>query len=258
MIGSPKVEAARDALYGVPLEAFVEERKRLVKDLRTSGDRQAAAEVAKLRKPSAAAWALNRVAREAPDVVDEWIKAAAHLRDASSRPAQVGGEAVRTAIASHRAATARMLDTLRERSRPGGRPVSEDLLDRARTLLQSATADASLAALLRRGSISEEARTEDTVGGVAAARRWRPRSPPARRQYGRPERKESAILALRARPARERGARTPLGGAPNAPPSSGGASRRGRPTSPGWPPSTTATSAWQPRPRKHSKRRDTR
>ncbi|MCW3062993.1 MAG: hypothetical protein JWN32_165, partial [Solirubrobacterales bacterium] len=58
------VQAAVDQLYAVPLEEFVPERTRLAKELRAQGEETAAAELAKLPKPTAAAWALNHVARE--------------------------------------------------------------------------------------------------------------------------------------------------------------------------------------------------
>src|SRR4051795_4094241 len=48
-------------LYAGPPDAFVERRKELAKQLRSSGDKAGAAEVAKMRRPSRAAWALNLV-----------------------------------------------------------------------------------------------------------------------------------------------------------------------------------------------------
>src|SRR4051794_29313324 len=90
----PAAAAACARLYAAPPDAFVAGRTRLAKGLRGAGDRPAAAQVAKLAKPSAAAWALNHVARQDADVVAAWLDAAAALRDASSRPAEGGGGAV--------------------------------------------------------------------------------------------------------------------------------------------------------------------
>jgi hypothetical protein len=149
-------EEAIDRLYAVPLEEFVAERTRLARELRAGGDRAAAEQVAKLAKPSAAAWALNHVAREQPDTVEEWIGATVVLRDASTRAAEVGGGALRAAMAAHRAATAGLIDVVRDRAQPSGRALSEAMLDRVRTLLQSATADAQLAERLRSGRLTQE------------------------------------------------------------------------------------------------------
>ncbi len=49
-------------LYGLPLDRFVPERGGLAKALRGDGRREEAAEVAGLRNPSVAAWAVKRVA----------------------------------------------------------------------------------------------------------------------------------------------------------------------------------------------------
>jgi hypothetical protein len=142
-----------DRLYAVPLEDFVAERRQLAKELRAGGDREAAAEVAKLPKPTPPAWALNRLAREDPDAVAEWLDAAEGLREASANP----GAGLREAMAEHRDATRRLLAAARERTRPGGRPLSEPMLERVRELLQAATADPDQAEALRRGTVVEAA-----------------------------------------------------------------------------------------------------
>jgi DNA repair exonuclease SbcCD ATPase subunit len=140
-----------DRLYAVPLEDFVAERKQLAKELRAGGDREAAAEVAKLPKPTPPAWALNQFAREEPDAVAEWLDAAEALREASAAP----GPGLRETMAEHRDATRRLLAAVRERTRPGGRPLSETMLERVRELLQAATADPEQAEALRHGTIVE-------------------------------------------------------------------------------------------------------
>ncbi len=155
----PSLEAAIDRLHAVPLEEFVGERTRLSRELRKGGDRGAAAEIAKRPKPSAAAWALNHVAREEPDSVREWLEAASALRDASARAGKGGGDALRLAMGEHRTATSRLVAVARDRLQPSGRPLSEAMLDRVRTLLQAATIDAQLADDLERGRIDEERQT---------------------------------------------------------------------------------------------------
>ena len=150
------LEAAIEQLYAVPLDEFVAERKRLARELRSSGARPAAAEVAKLAKPTAPAWALNLVAREDPDAVDQWLATADGLRDASANAAEVGGDALRAAMAAHRTATGDLIALVRERARPGGRALSEPMVDRVRALLQAATVDPGQAERLRAGRVSED------------------------------------------------------------------------------------------------------
>jgi hypothetical protein len=142
-----------DRLFAVPLEDFVAERKQAAKELRAAGDREAAAEVAKLPKPTPPAWALNQLAREEPDIIGAWLDVAEELRDVSADP----GAGLREAMAAHRDATRTLLGMVRDRARPGGKPLSEPMLERVRDLLQAATVDAGVADALRRGVVVEGA-----------------------------------------------------------------------------------------------------
>lgn len=187
---------AIDRLYAVSLEAFVAERTRLARELRKSGDRPAAARVAKLPKPTAAAWALNHVARAQSGAVEDWLGATATLREASTHAAGVGGEALRAAMAAHRAATAQLLDVVREHAQPGGRPLSEVMLDRVRTLLQAATAAAGLAEALRAGRMTEEKAPTEALVEIE------PRiEPPAVQAPRRPPKPDPEVAARAARKA---------------------------------------------------------
>jgi hypothetical protein len=149
-------ETALDRLAAVPLEDFVAERKRLAKELRGAGDRDAAAEVAKLPKPTPPAWALNHLAREDPAALDQWLAAAEALRHASTHAAEVGGDELRAAMAAHRDATRSLLGAVRDRV-----PLSDPMQERVRALLQAATADPEVAARLRSGRIVEGAAESD-------------------------------------------------------------------------------------------------
>jgi hypothetical protein len=60
------VEAAVAALYQLPLGEFVAARDQLARQLRTTGDREAARQVVGLRRPSISAWAANQLAHAAP------------------------------------------------------------------------------------------------------------------------------------------------------------------------------------------------
>ena len=144
------------------------------------GDRPAAAELAKLPKPSAAAWALNHVAREDPDAVGDWLATAEELREASTHAADVGGDAIRRAMAEHRTATTRLTGVVRDRAQPSGRPLSEAMLDRVRALLQAATADARVAERLRAGPITEDAaaEAEDAPDEVEVVAKPKPKPKP--------------------------------------------------------------------------------
>ena len=151
------MDAAVDRLQAIPLEDFVDERKRLAKELRSAGDREGAAELAKLPKPTPPAWALNHFAREQPDAMGAWLDVAEALRTESAAP----GAGLREAMAAHREATGQLVKAVRDLARPGGKPLSEPMLERVRALLQAALTDPEQAERLRAGRIAEGGDDDD-------------------------------------------------------------------------------------------------
>ena len=96
-----------DDLYGLPLDRFVPERTALSRELRKAGEREQAGEVAALRKPSVAAWAVNQLVRTQRKAIDELLEAGDGLR----WPRTMCSPAAATRARSGRAV---------ERERPGG------------------------------------------------------------------------------------------------------------------------------------------
>jgi hypothetical protein len=172
-VADEKLQDGLDRLYGAPLEDFIAERAKLAKELRGDGDRETAEDVGKLAKPTAAAWALNHVAREEPSAVEEWLDAAQALRDASAAPAQ--SDDLREAIAAHRDATVRLTNVVRDRAQPSGRPLSGAMVERVRALLRSATSDDGAFERLRAGRVTEEPAAAEL--SLAPSGRNAPRSP---------------------------------------------------------------------------------
>jgi hypothetical protein len=74
-------------LYVLPLDQFTQARNDLARRLKTEGEDDEANRVAKLRKPSVAALALNRVARQDPKAVARLVESHRMLREAGSREA---------------------------------------------------------------------------------------------------------------------------------------------------------------------------
>ena len=81
-MASDRVAAAVAELYGADPDAFTERRKALVAAAREAGDKRAAAAVGALRKPTRAAWLVNRLARADPDAPARLAAMAAELRAA--------------------------------------------------------------------------------------------------------------------------------------------------------------------------------
>jgi hypothetical protein len=74
--------AAAAELYGSDLEAFTDRRKVLAAEARSAGDKAAATAIAALRKPTRAAWVVNRLARDDPAAPPRLAAVAAGLRAA--------------------------------------------------------------------------------------------------------------------------------------------------------------------------------
>jgi hypothetical protein len=78
------LDDAIDELFGVDLDKFVAERARLVKKLKDDGEKEDAALLAKVRKPTVFAWTLNQLARRERRDVDLLLDAGYRLREAQA------------------------------------------------------------------------------------------------------------------------------------------------------------------------------
>jgi hypothetical protein len=98
------LDDALDELYGVAPAEFMAARKDLGDRLRAAGHTDAAKELARVRRPTTAAWALNRLAREHVDLVDEVVEQtrALEVAQADARPGEAAD--VRGAMTARREA----------------------------------------------------------------------------------------------------------------------------------------------------------
>lgn len=100
-----RLAAAAAELYGADQEAFTDRRKALAASARAAGDKSAATAITALRKPTRAAWVVNRLARADPSAPPRLAELAAALRDA-----QQSGDGPRLRELS--AARGRLIDAL--------------------------------------------------------------------------------------------------------------------------------------------------
>lgn len=96
------LDGALDELYGVAVKDFVPTRKSLADDLRAAGDPAGAKQLAAARRPTTAAWALNRLAREHPELVDEVLERSAELRSIQAQASSGTAGDLRQASADRR------------------------------------------------------------------------------------------------------------------------------------------------------------
>lgn len=81
-MASDLVTAAAAELYGADPQEFTGRRNTLAAAARAAGDADAARQIAALRKPTRAAWVLNRLARVVPGAPARLAELAAAMRDA--------------------------------------------------------------------------------------------------------------------------------------------------------------------------------
>lgn len=143
-------------LRRTPPAEFVAARDALARRLRAEGDRERAAEVRRLRRPSVALWALNGLADVAPDRVAEVVRAGQGLRT-STQAALLGHDAALGRMSGEHGRlveelTDRALDVLATLPAPAGR----ELRARIWTMLRVASLDPALAPGLSAGTLDEE------------------------------------------------------------------------------------------------------
>ncbi|MDQ3857007.1 MAG: hypothetical protein M3327_00940, partial [Actinomycetota bacterium] len=128
------------------------ERDALAGRLRREGDRPGGDAVARLQKPSLAAWAINRVARARPGDVRALVEAAERVRTVQT----TGTGDFAAASAAQREAIRTVSAAAGEALREAGRPVTEATLDKVARTLAAAVAEDGLRSELERGTLTRE------------------------------------------------------------------------------------------------------
>jgi hypothetical protein len=186
------IDEATDSLYGADLDGFVAERTRLARELRDEGDRAGAERVAKLKKPTVAAWALNQLARGRRRDVDLLLDAGHRLRQAQE--GVVGGadrEAFEKAQSTQRDALRRLTQ---EASQLLGGASSQALSQISGTLRAAAVSEEGRE-LLARGRFTTPLEPDgfDVFGALPVSRAARPK------KRASPQKANEELRKLRAR-----------------------------------------------------------
>jgi hypothetical protein len=182
---TPDLTDVESRLYGADLDAFVRERSAAARELRGEGKRAEAAAIAKLPKPSVAAWMVNRVAREQPDLVAALLDAGARLREV-----QLGAGSAADLRAAAEGQDAALRAVMRRIETIAADRGSATTLDRVRETLHAAALDADLAEQVRRGVLVREQRAVGFPAGIAIPAERR-RAAPARRTPAKPAQERS-------------------------------------------------------------------
>lgn len=157
-----------DELFALPPERFTSARDELARRLAKEGEKEAAAEIKRLRKPTLVAWALNQLPRRFAGDLNALVEAGEALRTAQRKAAsgvkdsgfQEATERRRSAI---RDLTAKGVRVLSE----AGKPSQAAEAEISRTL-EAASVDVEAGQQLQEGRLSRAIATVpgfDSVGG---------------------------------------------------------------------------------------------
>ena len=153
-------------LYRSSPEGFIAARDALVKRLRDEGRDADGSAVKKLRRPTVAAWALDRLADEAPDAIGELVEAGADL--ARAQRATLSGrdpQSLHDATARRRELVTRLSRTAAAVLRDAGRSPDPHLED-IRGTLEAASVDEDVAERLRTGTLDRTVQPSAGFGDV--------------------------------------------------------------------------------------------
>jgi hypothetical protein len=188
-------------LYGLPLERFVPERTALSKLLRSQGQRDDAAAVAKLAKPSVAAWAVNQLVRTQHRAVAELFDAGDALQRAQAEVIAGRGSAsgLREAADRERAAVRALGAAARGLLTAEGHGLTPATLERVTETLHAAALDESARQEVREGCLTRELK-HIGLGAVQAVQAGEaPRPRPTRPARAQPRSEQTARAASEAR-----------------------------------------------------------
>ncbi|KRF36267.1 hypothetical protein [Nocardioides sp. Soil805] len=143
----PLLELA-DGLYTLPLGEFTPARDALVKEHKA--DKELAARIRSLRKPSLAAWVVNLLVRRDAGQVDQVLQVGTALREAQ---ANLDGEELRALTRQRRQLTAAVTTQARGLAREEGVKVTPAVADQVEATLTAAMVDEGAAQAVRSGML---------------------------------------------------------------------------------------------------------
>jgi hypothetical protein len=194
-----------DALYGLPLDEFTPARDALAKELRGAGERDAAAWVKALKKPSATAWLVNQLARTQRADAQRVIDSGEAVRAAQDRVISGKAEAgeLPRATEEHGAAMRALLAKAPGLLDRQGRSPSAATLDRAAETLRAIPLDEEARAGFANGRLTRE-RQASGLGFAPDAAPPAPRKRSGAVRSQEKERKARAQAALKEARAKHR------------------------------------------------------
>jgi hypothetical protein len=140
-----------DELYGLVPADFTAARDEHARQARSAGQREMAAEIKKLARPTASAWLVNQLVRDAPGQMDRLFDIGQSLQDAQR---ELAGDRMRELSAQRRQIIAELVPAASRLAASAGQPVSAAALNEVRATLEAALADPAAGTAVRSGRLT--------------------------------------------------------------------------------------------------------
>ena len=140
-----------DELYALPPEQFTPARNALAREAKVAGDKETAARIAALRKPTVLAWHVNLLVRELPDEIGGFLDLGDALRDAT---ASLSGPELRQLSGQRHRLVQALVRQARDLARQAGHRTTEDVARGLEETLAAALTDPAVADQLRAGRLT--------------------------------------------------------------------------------------------------------
>ncbi len=145
------LDEVADELYALPLDRFTTVRTEREKQARAGGDRELAASIHALAKPTTVAWLANQLARRSADEVGPLLDLGAALREAT---ATLQGEQLRTLTRQRHRVVQALIARARAIGAEAGHRVTDDTARGLEETLIAALGDPDAARRLAAGRLS--------------------------------------------------------------------------------------------------------
>ena len=159
------INSVADELFSLPPEEFTAARNVSEKEAKAFGDKQLAAAIHQLRKPSMGAWLANQLVREHPGEVQSFVDLGAALREAT---AMLSGDQLRELGKQRRQLVYALMQQVRGLANAAGHKVSQDTARGLEDTLHAALSDQRAAAQLRAGRLTDTLQGEGFPSTEAA------------------------------------------------------------------------------------------
>jgi DNA repair exonuclease SbcCD ATPase subunit len=145
------LKSIADRLYGLRPTEFMAARTEYAREAKEAGEKDLAAKIAKLRKPSQSAWTLNLLARREPAELRRLGNLGAALRDAHGR---FDGESIRELSKQRHQVIRALVAQVRSLAQQEGQKLSESVLRDVEAVFTKALTDPAVTETLKAGTLA--------------------------------------------------------------------------------------------------------